>query len=162
MFDMYDRNDPLKMPSHFFYGALHVDYTTAMKADISKQDYSICPRFWYIDASFACDRCGENFIFSADEQRFWYEEAGFYVDSFPRQCRECRRELRELKSLRQEYNRDIAAVLADRLGLAKKQRLIDVVNAMEAGGVQLPAKLRDDYRTLKQQIERARLRETES
>jgi hypothetical protein len=155
MVDMYDRNNPLKMPPHFFYGALHVDYTTAIRADISKQDYSICPRFWYIDAAFACGRCGKNFVFSADEQRFWYEEAGFYVDSFPRQCRECRRELRELKSLRQEYNRDIAAALAGRSDLAKKQRLIDVVRALENGGVQLPEKVLEHCRLLQQQIERA-------
>jgi hypothetical protein len=59
MFDMYDRTDPRKMPSHLFHGALHLAYATAVRADIAKQDYSVCPRFWYIDAAFACRRCGD-------------------------------------------------------------------------------------------------------
>ena len=154
MFDMYDRNDPLKMPRHFFSNALRVNYASAIRADISRQDYSVYPRCWYMDAEVKCDRCEKSFVFSADEQRFWYEDARFYVDSFPRQCKACRRELRELKSLRQEYDRDITAVLADRSNLSKKQRLVDIVKTLESGGVRLPEKVREHCRMLQEQIER--------
>jgi hypothetical protein len=80
-----------EMPSHLFYGALHIDHDTAVKADIRRQDFSVCPRQWYVDAVFSCRRCGEKFRFSADEQWFWYEECRFYVDSAPRECPSCRR-----------------------------------------------------------------------
>src|SRR5688500_14229937 len=93
--------DPREMPVHFFYGALRVNYNTAVRADTAKQNCSICPRYWYVDAVFRCGRCGVEFTFSAAEQRTWYEDYGFWVDSFPKHCQTCRRDLRSFKSIRQ-------------------------------------------------------------
>ncbi len=42
-----------------------------------------------------CERCGEEFWFSANEQRVWYEEWGFWIDSVPKHCAACRTMLRE-------------------------------------------------------------------
>ena len=42
-----------------------------------------------------CERCGEEFWFSANEQRIWYEEWGFRIDSIPKHCAACRKMLRE-------------------------------------------------------------------
>src|SRR5688572_18907823 len=100
------------MPPHFWMGAHSIDYTSAVKADASRQNYTVAPRHWYIDATVACRRCHERFCFSAEEQKSWYEGYGFYVDSFPTHCPTCRRDLRDLKALRQEYDRDIANALA--------------------------------------------------
>jgi hypothetical protein len=99
-------------------------------------------------------RCGNIFIFSTGEQRFWYEEARFHIDSCPKQCRDCRRELRELKALRQEYDRDIIAALLGRSDLDKKKRLVEVVEALDCGGIQLPEKVLEHRRMLEKQIER--------
>lgn len=38
-----------------------------------------------------CTDCDADFVFTADEQAFWYEELGFTVDSVPIRCVPCRR-----------------------------------------------------------------------
>ena len=86
------------MPAHFFYSA-RVDYSTAVRADISKQNYSVCPRHWYLNAETICTDCSEPFIFSASEQKFWYEDLYFWVDSFPNQCPNCRKNRRDAKTI---------------------------------------------------------------
>jgi hypothetical protein len=144
------------MPKHFFWGALHIEYATAVRADITKQDFSVCPRHWYVDAAFRCPRCKRTFVFSADEQRFWYEELRFYVDSLATHCKECRKELRQLKILKQEYDRDVVPALASSASIEQKERLASIVDALTEGGVQLPEKIMETRRTLQQQIEQLR------
>jgi len=41
--------------------------------------------------------CAQDYLFSAEEQRFWYETPGFFVQSAPMQCPDCRREIRKKK-----------------------------------------------------------------
>jgi hypothetical protein len=94
--------DPKKMPPHFFDGAVSIDYDSAVRADISKQGYTVCPRHWYIDATFKCVDCGKGFQFSVDEQRFWYEQRRFFVDSKPIRCAACRKKERVRKAAAQQ------------------------------------------------------------
>lgn len=82
------------MPAHLFHSA-RVDHSTAVRADISKQNDSVCPRHWYVDAEITCTDCNEPFVFSASEQKFWYEDLHFRVDSFPKQCPPCRKTRRD-------------------------------------------------------------------
>ena len=84
--EVFGGKDPKKMPAHLFFEARSLDYKNAQRADISKQHYTVCPRHWYVDATFACRDCGEEFVFSADEQRFWYEDRKFFIDSLPKHC----------------------------------------------------------------------------
>jgi hypothetical protein len=63
----FGNDDPREMPAHLFSGCLRVNYATAVRADTGKQNCSICPRYWYVDAIFRCDRCGAEFSFSAAE-----------------------------------------------------------------------------------------------
>ena len=100
--DISGSTKPQKMPLHFFHGAVSLDYSTAVRADITKQDYSVCPRHWYIDAVFKCADCGAEFLFSAKEQHFWYEERRFYVDSYPKRCPDCRKKERVRKATAQK------------------------------------------------------------
>jgi hypothetical protein len=37
-------SNPKRMPKHVFFGAQHLDYKTAQRADTSKQHYTVCPR----------------------------------------------------------------------------------------------------------------------
>lgn len=41
--------------------------------------------------------CGKGFVFSAKEQRYWYEQLKFWVQSVPKQCPTCRRKIRRRK-----------------------------------------------------------------
>jgi hypothetical protein len=158
MFEGFGHDDPRKMPSHLFSGALHLDFPSSVRADVSKQNCSICPRHWYIDAAFRCARCGEIFVFRSDEQRFWYEELGFWVDSRPRQCGTCRRELREVIALRQEYDRDVGTVLKAGASLECKKRLVNVIDLLNESDVKLPEKVLENHRILMMQMQIERLR----
>ena len=156
MFDSFGDSDPRKMPSHLFWGTPHLDYSTAVRADVTQQNYCVCPRHWYIDAAFECSRCGQSFLFKADEQKFWYEELKFWIDSKPRECAKCRKELRALKALKQEYDREIASALGKRTSLEQKERLVALLEAIEAGGVTLAEKTLENRRVLLTQIEKVR------
>jgi hypothetical protein len=147
----FGSDDPRDMPAHFFYRSLRVNYETAVRADTDKQNCSICPRHWYADAIFPCDRCGAQFAFTAAEQRAWYEDYGFWVDSLPRHCLACRQDLRNLKALRQEYDRSVAHAV--RHGdLASKKRLAGVIDQLYELGGELPARINENRRQLASQI----------
>jgi hypothetical protein len=155
VFDGFGESDSHKMPSWLFSGALHVYHLTAVKADIRRQDFSVCPRHWYIDAAFRCRRCREEFLFSAKEQQFWYEECRFWIDSVPRACPACRKLLRDIKALKQEYDKDVASAARREAAIANKKRLIEVIDSLVLGGVALSPKMASVRRTLAAQVERA-------
>ena len=141
------------MPVHFFYRSLRIDYASAVRADTTRQNCSICPRYWYLDVSFPCARCEREFPFAAGEQRTWYEEYGFWVDSLPKHCLPCRQELRNLKELRREYDCEIApAIESD--DLERKKHLADVIDQLCELGGELPAKILENRRRLGLQIAR--------
>jgi thiol-disulfide isomerase/thioredoxin len=137
-------------------GAVHVYPLTAVRADFRKQDFSTFARQFYVDATFPCRRCGKEFPFSADEQKYWYEECKFYVDSVPRECPSCRRALRDLKALKQEYDRDVGLADQRNVAMERKERLVEVVDALVAGGVVQSPRMAVIRITLVKQIERLR------
>lgn len=148
----FGRDDPREMPPHFFYGSLRRDYASALRADTSRQNCGVCPRYWYLDASFACPRCEGEFSFSAEEQRVWYEEYGFWVDAVPRHCLPCRKALRNLVELRKTYDRSVAEALSHG-DLEAKKHLADVIDQLYEQGGDLPDRIHDKRRRLAQQIE---------
>jgi hypothetical protein len=107
----FGKDNARGMPPHLFFGSVRIDYSTAVRANAEKQNCSICPRYWCVDAVFPCERCNSEFIFSAAEQRTWYEEYRFWVDSLPKHCLACRQKLRKLKAARQEYDRNVEQAL---------------------------------------------------
>ena len=139
------------MPPHFFSRARTLDYATAVRADVDKQNYSVAPRHWYIDAEIVCDMCGEVFQFSAAEQRVWYETYRFYVDSFPRNCIGCRRTARHIKDLRQQYEARIAEALRGR-DVELKRDLVEIIDALQAVGASLEEKVRENREVLLRQL----------
>jgi hypothetical protein len=150
----FGRQAPRQMPVHFFYRSLRVNYQTAVPSDPNSQNCSICPRYWYVDAIFPCDRCGAEFSFSAAEQRTWYEEYGFWVDSLPRHCLSCRRDLRNLKTVRQEYDRSVTHTLQHG-DLESKKRLAAVIDQLYEVGGDLPPRINQNRRRLAKQLARA-------
>jgi hypothetical protein len=150
----FGSDDPREMPAHFFYRSLRVNYETAVRSNPEKQNCSICPRYWYVEAIFPCERCGIEFAFSVAEQRAWYEDYGFWVDSLPRQCLACRRDLRQLRAVRQEYDRDVGPVLHHG-DLESKKRLARVIDQLYEFGGDLPPRINQNRRRLADHIARA-------
>lgn len=141
------------MPQHLFWESLHLDHDSAVRADVSRQNYSVCPRHWYIDATFRCSRCSKTFCFTAVEQKRWYEELGFYVDSYAKNCPGCRSDDRKRKSLRQEYDRDIGLALRSK-DVETKKHMACVIDELCAYEADLPAKIHANRNVLGQQISR--------
>ena len=149
----FGRNDPREMPAHLFSGAVRIDYASAVRADPDRQNCSICPRYWYVDTIFQCDRCGAEFAFTAAEQRVWYEDYGFWIDSLPKHCPECRRELRELRAARQEYDLRVGeAVEAGDLETMKQ--LACVIDQLYELGGELPPRINETRKRLARRIAR--------
>ena len=53
------------------------------------------PFLAYFDEVDNCHDCGKQFIFGAAEQRYWYEQLKFLVQSHPKHCPTCRRTRRQ-------------------------------------------------------------------
>jgi len=153
----FGRDDPHEMPVHFFYRSSRIDYASAVRANAGRQNCSICPRYWYVDTIFPCDRCGEEFAFTAAEQRIWYEDYRFWVDSLPKHCLACRRELRELKAARQHYDRWIEQALQTG-DHELKERLARVIDELYELGGELPPRINENRRRLARQIAKSERR----
>lgn len=145
--------DPREMPAHLFAGARRLHYASAVRADIGKQNRSICPRYWYVDATFSCARCGRDFTFTAGEQRTWYEEYAFWIDSCPRHCLTCRHDLRQMKTARQAYDAGIERALSG-VDPDLTRSVVEAIDQLYELGEELPPRLTAHRRRLARQIEK--------
>ena len=84
-----------------------LDLFRVLRADRTKQNYSVMPRLLYYPRVRACRRCGGIFIFSAREQKYWYEDLKFYVDSTAVECVTCRKQKREGKAELERYTEGV-------------------------------------------------------
>lgn len=66
------------------------------------------PYLAYFDRDARCSDCGATFTFTAREQRYWYEQLKFWVQSHPKQCPSCRRARRN----RSRANAQLAEIMA--------------------------------------------------
>lgn len=71
------------------------------------------PRYFYLDQARRCVQCREDFVFSASEQKYWYEALGFNFASRAIRCPLCRRKQRSEKALHHAVA-DAKQQLADR------------------------------------------------
>ncbi|NOS71434.1 MAG: hypothetical protein HOP33_16050 [Verrucomicrobia bacterium] len=71
-----------------------------IKADLSRQtpNNSYSPKLCYEDISFSCCDCGAVCVWTAEQQRLWYERWGGPVQSTAVRCRACRQRMRRAKS----------------------------------------------------------------
>ncbi|MBH0057468.1 zinc-ribbon domain containing protein [Pseudoalteromonas sp. SWXJZ94C] len=105
--------------AHWRYANLKYFSNTVILADIKKQNYAIYPRTLYVDIEEQCETCSKAFIFFAQEQQYWFEVLGFWVDSHCTHCFECRRHARYIRTIRKRY--DILASLANKTSSEKTQ-----------------------------------------
>jgi len=76
---------------------------TAIAADLSRQPRATIPVTHYFDAKRQCRDCQRSFLFFAEEQKYWYEELGFALESDCVRCIECRQAQRGLEQKRERY-----------------------------------------------------------
>ncbi|HEX7858757.1 MAG TPA: zinc-ribbon domain containing protein [Verrucomicrobiae bacterium] len=81
-----------------------------IKADLRKQapNNSYLPPLYYEDVSFKCRDCGEECVWTAEQQRLWYEEWGGPVQSKAIRCRACRQRLTREKTEQKKHMQDRA------------------------------------------------------
>ena len=68
------------------------------------------PMYFYVDQPRTCAQCGVAFVFTAREQKHWYEALGFYGTSVPVRCLACRRRRRTAHALEAQIGAAKAAV----------------------------------------------------
>jgi Probable zinc-ribbon domain len=76
---------------------------TAIPADLSRQLPATCPVTHYFDVKRSCRDCGRQFLFFAEEQKYWYEELGFSLDSDCVRCVPCRKAQQGLAQAQVRY-----------------------------------------------------------
>jgi hypothetical protein len=148
--DSFGNTASHRMPCHLFGDAVSIDHSTAVPADITKQNFSVCPRHWYVDAEYECRRCKKQFTWSAAEQRVWFEDYFFWIDAYPGNCLACRKSLKHLVKLRREYDSIIAH--ARHGTVEQKRRVIDIIDELAHGIVELPAKMIETRRVFERQL----------
>ncbi len=80
-------------------------------ADHSQLDhintYSPLPNF-YVDQPFTCQLCNASEIWTAKQQKWWYEIAKGHIDSTAVHCRKCRDKIKREKDLQQQHMQEMA------------------------------------------------------
>lgn len=102
----------------------------ALFADFSKQLYlDYDPYLAYVDRSKICKTCGDHFVFTKSEQKFWYEDLQFWVQVQPNNCQSCRKEIRHQKNL----NSELSFLLKDKDTwiLAELERIVEIYIELE-------------------------------
>lgn len=75
----------------------------AIFPDYSKQNYGYGgPILFYITKEMHCETCKKEFTFTAEDQKFWYEDLYFNYSSYPKNCLSCRKETRQKKMLHKQ------------------------------------------------------------
>lgn len=74
--------------------------------------FPVYPRF-YIDRPFICKDCGSHEVWTAKQQKWWYEIVGGKLEQIAIRCRPCRKKENERKASARKVHLD---------GLAKKHK----------------------------------------
>ena len=64
----------------------------------------------YRDKKFQCRTCGKQEVWTARQQKWWYEEAGGYLETTAVHCRECRDKRNKEKREQKEHMERMARV----------------------------------------------------
>jgi phage terminase large subunit GpA-like protein len=82
------------------------------------------PYLAYVDVNKICEKCGEEYVFQKEEQKYWYETLRFWIQSKPKHCHKCRQEIREERKL----NNELSELLKEkeRLTIQDMERLAEI------------------------------------
>ncbi len=82
-----------------------IEQGKALTSEIEKQKFCDYPPYlMYFDKIRECEKCNDSFTFSKEEQKYWYEELEFWVQSIPKNCKDCRKKIRKKKSVNTELS----------------------------------------------------------
>ena len=95
--------DPYKNTNPLPKGAVRADHSEL----VHNNTYGPLPYF-YIDRPFVCRDCGSHEIWTAEQQKWWYEVAKGNIDSFAVRCRACRDKIKAKKDLQKEHMKKMA------------------------------------------------------
>jgi hypothetical protein len=90
--------------SFFGYQDEQIFPESSIPADVSRQNYTVMPRRYYVDILKQCRSCQRPFIFFAREQQHWYEDLGFFIEADCVCCVECRKSEQRLRSRFNRYS----------------------------------------------------------
>jgi len=146
--------DVKQYPPWFFRDVLRMDFSTAIRSEnVREQNHSVVSRHWFIDAWFQCERCKGEFCWTAEEQKYWFDELKLRVDSCPHCCKECRQGIRSGKQLRQRCDAEITAALQPSALPEVKKEMLDIIDHMEKSHKgDIPESVRRNRRTLEKQL----------
>lgn len=91
--------------------AVPVDYSKLMSNN-SYVSSEFAERGYYVDRAFSCCDCGAEGVWTAEQQRWWYETLRGSQYAFAKRCRACRQRERQRKELARQVSQ---------AGLMKKQ-----------------------------------------
>ncbi len=60
------------------------------------------PPLWYVDKDFVCRKCGTEETWTAEQQKWYYEEAKGTLYATAKHCSNCRKIMRDAKTLQRE------------------------------------------------------------
>lgn len=82
-----------------------------IEADLTKQapNNSYSPPLFYEDISFTCRDCDVEGIWTAEQQRLWYEQWGGPIQSTAVRCRACRQRVQREKTEQKKHMQAMAA-----------------------------------------------------
>lgn len=69
--------------------------------------YGPLPNF-YVDIAFTCRDCGSEEIWTAKQQKWWYEIAKGHIDSTAIRCRSCRNKIKAEKEQQKKHMEEMA------------------------------------------------------
>jgi len=71
--------------------------------------YSLAPEFYY-DAEFECVDCAKKEIWTAENQKYWFEELGKTINSRAIRCQICRAHIVASKEEQQRHMAEMAKI----------------------------------------------------
>lgn len=77
---------------------------TAIVADVARQGTPTLHVTHYFDAKRVCRKCGQPFLFFAEEQKHWYEDLKFPLEADCLDCVPCRKDEQRVRAIRQKYD----------------------------------------------------------
>ena len=104
---------------------------TAVKGDVEAQPQNLFPFTHYYDVDRRCMACGKQFIFFAEEQKYWYEVLQLDGGANCHHCIVCRKELQHLRWWKKRYEELGRA--SDRTDLQTFEMVECGVKLLEAG-----------------------------
>ncbi|WP_158538144.1 zinc-ribbon domain containing protein [Corallincola holothuriorum] len=83
---------------------LPVDST---KINFGKGGFGIAPEFYY-DQEFECIDCGAKEIWTAPQQKWWYEEVQAYYCAKAVRCKKCRAKIKQKRDEQKRHMEEMA------------------------------------------------------